>query len=84
MNITELRPSDGRKSFYGKALVLTSDNKIQLQSYNTIVCEIENGIFKRLWGGYSATTMRHINAFIKAFNIQGGGKKWWDSLEVLG
>ena len=32
--------------------------------------------------GYSATTMRHINAFIEMFGISGGGKKWWDALPV--
>jgi hypothetical protein len=27
--------------------------------------------------------MSHINAFIDAYGIEGGGKKWWDSLEVV-
>jgi hypothetical protein len=26
--------------------------------------------------------MNHINSFINAFGINGGGKAWWDSLEV--
>lgn len=24
--------------------------------------------------------MRHINAFIDYYGIEGGGKKWWDNL----
>lgn len=32
--------------------------------------------------GYSATTMRHVNSFLQFFGVAGGGKSWWDSLEV--
>ena len=52
MFISELTPMyDARKSFYGKAhLIHTDDGTIQLQSYNTIVCEIDkNGVFRMLW-----------------------------------
>lgn len=79
----ELTPSDSRKSFYGKARVEESNGNKTLISYNTAVCRITSkGKFVRLWGGYSATTMRHINAFCNTYGINGGGKKWWDSLEV--
>lgn len=79
----ELIPTDGRKSFYGKAVVFEKDNgeKI-LQSYNTEVCKITSGEFVRLWSGYSATTMRHVNSFLQRFGIPGGGKAWWDALPV--
>lgn len=84
MKEVELRPVDGRKSFYGKAVAIERDNgDIELISYNTIVARIRNGKFERLWSGYSATTMRHINSFINTFGINGGGKAWWDSLEVV-
>lgn len=36
-----------QKSFYGKAIVLRSNDELQLQSYNTIVCgtkEMENSL----------------------------------------
>jgi hypothetical protein len=83
MKTFELQPNDNRKSFYNKAKVIEKDNgDIELQSYNTIVARIHNGRFERLWSGYSATTMRHINAFVDAFGINGGGKAWWTSLEV--
>ena len=80
----ELKPTDNRKSFYGKAEVITRENgDIELRSYNTIVARIRNGNFERLWSGYSATTMRHINSFIDTFGIKGGGKAWWTSFEVV-
>lgn len=73
---------DGRKSFYGKAKVIEQDGEKVLMSYNTDVCKIDrNGEFIRLWWGYSATTMRHVNSFCMLFDVNGGGKKWWDSLE---
>ena len=88
MQIYELTPGshDRAKSFYGKAKVIEKDNgETVLQSYDTEVCKINaSGKFVRLWGGYSATTMRHINSFIEMFGIEGGGKKWWDSLETEG
>jgi hypothetical protein len=77
--------NDGRKSFYGKAIVIEHDNgDIELQSYTTIVCRIKNGKFERLWDGYSSTTMRHINSFIDFYGIEGGGKSWWNNLECVG
>lgn len=80
MRTEELRPYS-QKSYYGKALIKYKDNgTIILQSYDTDVCKIENGNLIRLWGGYSATTMKHINDFIREFGIVGGGKKWWESL----
>lgn len=81
----ELTPVDGRKSFYGKAVVIEKDNgENVLQSYNTEVCKVtNNGEFVRLWGGgYSATTMRHINSFLQFVGIAGGGKSWWDAQTV--
>lgn len=79
----ELKPNNGRKSFYGKAEVIERENgDIELRSYSTIVARIRNGKFERLWSGYSATTMNHVNAFIDLFGISGGGKAWWNSLAV--
>ena len=78
--IYDLPCLDSRKSFYGKAKVIeTEDGEKLLQSYNTIVCKINAaGEFVRLWSGESATTMRHINSFIMFFGIQGnGGVAWW-------
>lgn len=83
MKIYELLPTNGRKSFYGKAKVIENNGENFLQSYNTIVCKVDkNGKFVKMWDGYSATTMAHINSFIDLFNISGGGKKWYESLET--
>lgn len=85
MRIYELTPGsrDRAKSFYGKAKIIENSGETILQSYDTIVCKIDkSGKFVRTWEGYSATTMRHINAFIEMFDISGGGKKWWNGLET--
>lgn len=83
MKIYELIPTNGRKSFYGKAKVIECEGENFLQSYNAIVCKVDkNGKFVKMWDGYSATTMSHINDFVKLFNIDGGGKKWYESLEI--
>lgn len=75
---------DRAKSFYGKAKVIETDNGEKvLQSYNTFVCRITAaGRFVRMWGGYSATTMRHINSFLSFYDMNGGGKSWWDMQPV--
>ena len=70
MYVMELTPQHTtRKSFYGKAKVILQDNgTIQLQSYETIVCEIDtHNNFNILWDGKSNTTTRHINEFKKQF-----------------
>lgn len=65
MKLYELTPTDGRKSFYGKATVIIEDNGTEtLISYQTPVAQKDNaGNIRRLWGGWSATTGRHIKAF---------------------
>ena len=77
-------PAINQKSFYGKAKVIEDKTgDIFLQSYNTLVCYITAaGEVKRLWDGYSVTTLKHINDFLHLFNKQGGGKKWWISQVV--
>lgn len=80
----ELTPDNSRKSFYGKARVTHySDGLTVLRSYNTDVCMITPaGEFVRLWSGYSATTMRHVNAFLTTYSLPGGGKAWWNAQPV--
>ena len=82
MKIYELQPNNSRKSFYGKARVIEKDNGEKvLMSYDTEVCKItKSGEFVRLWDGYSATTMRHVNSFLDLVGIAGGGKAFWDKL----
>lgn len=75
---------DNRKSFYGKAKIEEIGAVFVLYSYDTPVCAYDSAkeVFTRLWEGYSATTMRHINSFLYHYGLHGGGKKWWDKLEV--
>lgn len=60
-----LMPTDGRKSFYNKAVVeIDNAGNETLYSYNTpIIKRLVSGDLVRLWGGWSATTGRHIAAF---------------------
>lgn len=76
--IYELHPDDGRKSFYGKALVIvTSDCKQYLKSYDALVCYKDiTGKIHRLYDGWSLTTGRHIKAFC------GLDKREWNKLPV--
>lgn len=61
----ELIPTDGRKSFYGKAVVIVEDNGTEtLYSYDTpIIKRLVSGELVKLWNGWTATTGRHIQAF---------------------
>lgn len=64
----ELLSYDIQKSFYKKAYIHINTDEynnyiITLYSYNTPILSIDNGVFKRLWNGWSATTGRHIKAF---------------------
>lgn len=65
MRMYELKPTDGRKSFYGKAVVILEDDGTEtLQSYNTpIIKRTPGGDLVKLWDGWTATTGRHIKAF---------------------
>ena len=61
----ELKPTDGRKSFYGKAVVMVEDNGTEtLFSYGTpILKRLVSGELVKMWDGWTATTGRHIQAF---------------------
>jgi len=69
-----------QKSYYGKAKVIEENGKTSLVSYSTKVCEIENGRFVRLWGGYSRTTANHINDFRRLYGLPTLSKKEWEAL----
>ena len=61
----ELTPRDGRKSFYGKAVVkIQEDGTEILYIYNTpIIKRTTGGELIRIWDGWTATTGRHIISF---------------------
>ena len=60
----ELMPTNGRKSFYGKALILEElDGKVLL-SYGTRIMKIfDNGSTVRYWDDWTTTTGNHIKSF---------------------
>ena len=72
MKIYDLAPTDGHKSFYGKARVKVDDDGSEtLISYNTPVLKrLPSGTLVRLWGGWSATTGRHIRAFAGLYKAE--------------
>lgn len=63
--------------YYDKALMYQNVNNINnyiLVSYNTIVAEINKDKFI-IYGYYSQTTNKHINAFLNWFGLKGMCKK---------
>lgn len=81
----ELQPNGRQKSFYGKAKVYWNPRAGMwiLRSYNTDVCGIDvQGKIYRFWDDYSATTMKHVNAFCTQFGIPALSKRDWENLPV--
>ena len=52
---------------YASAGVVFNDNGTHLVSYTTLVCSIDNNGFLSCTGTYSATTRKHIGAFLKEY-----------------
>ena len=66
MKMYDLIPTNGRKSFYGKAKVqVLDDGREVLYSYNTPILEkASDGMLKRLYFAEpSVTTCAHIRSF---------------------
>lgn len=67
--------TDPRKSFYGKAKVVTDDKGgEQLYSYNTLVAEMKDGK-PVVYGTYSMTTLRHIKEWLKGHGFKAENAK---------
>lgn len=78
-----LIPDNGQKSFYEKAVVTVyNPDFVVLTSYKTDVAAIIDGDFVRLWNDYSATTMKHVNAFRNNYGMEPINKKTWCVLPV--
>ena len=76
MTKTQLMPVNGRKSFYGKAVVEDYGNgRKRLLSYDTPVCEIRDGAVTLTdkWD-YSVTTITHVRAFLSVNGYPAGSK----------
>lgn len=79
MKTFELMPTDGRKSFYGKAIVKETDNFIILESYGTEVAGYnkEDKVLEvtknEEW--LTATTLHHIRSFQVLLNHKPQSKR---------
>lgn len=63
----QLKPLENTvNSFYGKAKVLFCNGRYTLYSYNRPVLSYyaSDNMLRKEWDGYSATTARHIAAFV--------------------
>jgi hypothetical protein len=81
--VTEITPLI-RKSFYGKALAIREGETTSLKSYNTKVAEYNHKTNKMTVNGwYSATTARHINAFLALFGFNICNKKQLENYNNL-
>lgn len=58
---------DSRKSFYGKATIEMTKDRVTLYSYGRAIIESDGNNVKALWDGWSMTTGRHINEFFLQF-----------------
>lgn len=65
MKVYELKPTNGQKSFNGKAEVIIDGLGTEtLYSYHTpIIKRYKDGRLIRLYNGWTATTGRHIKSF---------------------
>lgn len=71
----DLVPDNGRKSFYGKAKVITKENgDEELYSYNTLVAEIKDGK-PLVYGTYSLTTLMHLKTWLKGHGFKAENAK---------
>lgn len=82
-----LVPTDGRKSFYGKAKVEVKQDKdgnvtMELRSYDTHVATFHGSSGTvDVYGWYSTTTARHINALLVELGFNKMSKKEMKALE---
>lgn len=88
----ELHPlCTNQKSFYGKATVTVMDDGgdmyMILRSYDTQVVSVYVGsrgtpFVKKLWNGYSATTLRHVNELLMQQGFPKLSARVWCAMEV--
>lgn len=68
-HITELVPSNSRKSFYGRARVIEIAGAHCLRSYDTVVgCVDKDGVTHRYSDWDSKTTRCHVKSFCEQFS----------------
>lgn len=73
-----------------RAYYRRNGNALELKSYDTVVFSynVETGELSRRWGGYSATTLKHLQMFLDWLNGKSYrrnstfGKANWEAMEV--
>jgi hypothetical protein len=79
----ELQPTNGRKSFYGKALVFLNDRGSVLSSYGLPVARINAGKFEKLADFYSLTTLIHVNTYRARAGLNKLTRKEWEEMKTV-
>lgn len=61
-----------------RAITIKTRNKIYLQSYDTLILSVDTktGEIKKLFNGFSVTTLKHINEFLQGYNLSFNKKTW--------
>jgi len=73
----ELKQNDNSYKITDRAIVLATPHGSILKSYYTEVACIYDGIFYKLWEGFSSTTMKHINTYRIQNNMPALSKHDW-------
>lgn len=65
MKLRELKPTNGRKSFYGKAIIGIDDegNETLFSYFVPIITRKTDGTLVRLYNDWTSTTGVHIKSF---------------------
>lgn len=91
-NVYELDSIHTRqKSFYGKAKIVvtecSNDVYYALYSYDTLVLSVDANVSglicaRKLWDGYSATTLRHVNELLMQLGFPKLSARAWRDMVV--
>lgn len=71
------------EGFGGRAIIKPdNDGNLILQSYYTDVCryDLKSDKFVKTWGGFSVTTLKHINIFRRFLGLETLSKRAWIEL----
>ena len=62
-----------------RALLINAGDHVYLQSYDTIILDYDRaaGMIKKMWSGYSMTTLKHVNTFLQFYGMQTLNKAGW-------
>lgn len=83
MLISELVPTNGRKSFYGKAKIYSIEGTSYLKSYDTLVASVDaDGKTHRYADSISSTTNCHVKSFVESASRDIGTTKEFYALPL--